>query len=139
MAKGAKTGFELGGVPETLLWNLYYRALEARRPAGDTVLEGGQWEGPLAYRRPARDRRGSPTVVARATPPEDARVLGARRALDGGGRYLAWLDGQAGRPDILAGRSLASSSCWASTMVRIVGTCNRVNTRAALISTMPGT
>jgi O-methyltransferase involved in polyketide biosynthesis len=32
MANGAKTGFELGGVPETLLWNLYYRALEARRP-----------------------------------------------------------------------------------------------------------
>src|SRR5215210_3484344 len=32
MANGAKTGFELGGMPETLLWNLYYRALEARRP-----------------------------------------------------------------------------------------------------------
>ena len=32
MANGTKTGFELGGVPETLLWNLYYRALEARRP-----------------------------------------------------------------------------------------------------------
>ena len=31
MANGSKTGFELGGVPETLLWNLYYRALEAHR------------------------------------------------------------------------------------------------------------
>src|SRR5215218_1724169 len=46
---------------------------------------------------------------------------------------------QAGRPDVPAARSLASSSCWASTMVRIVGTRNRVNTRAALINTMPGT
>jgi O-methyltransferase involved in polyketide biosynthesis len=32
----AKVKVDLGGVPETLLWNLYFRASEARRP--DTVL-----------------------------------------------------------------------------------------------------
>ena len=31
-----KTRIELEGVPETLLWNLYNRAVEARRP--DAVL-----------------------------------------------------------------------------------------------------
>lgn len=37
MAKDAKTKVDLGGVPETLLWNLYQRASEARRP--DAILE----------------------------------------------------------------------------------------------------
>jgi hypothetical protein len=40
--------------------------------------------------------------------------------------------------DIRAARSLATCSCWASTIVRIIGTRHRVNSRAALINTMPG-
>jgi hypothetical protein len=56
MANGSKTAFELGGIPETLLWNLYYRALEARRP--DAVLRNSmkvlrlQEYAPRSLRRP---------------------------------------------------------------------------------------
>jgi hypothetical protein len=52
---------ELGGVPETLLWTLYHRAVEARRP--DAVRPRAGFVVPLLSRMPAL-RRATLTVHA---------------------------------------------------------------------------
>jgi O-methyltransferase involved in polyketide biosynthesis len=91
---------ELGGVPETLLWTLYHRALEARRPDG--VLEDplavelvGRIEYPFAERFGAGEGGG---VLAQWQAlrvrrfDEEVRRF-ARASGDGGGTVVALGEG----------------------------------------------
>src|SRR4051812_39373294 len=56
---------ELGGVPETLLWTLYHRAIEARRP--DAILIDPQAVALVdAIDYPFAERFGGPAFVAQA-------------------------------------------------------------------------